>query len=146
MDGLLERVRRLPVKLGSGRARVAAERSDVRQFQQRRVLPHEQLPFVDPDMLESHLEQVPQAVGLTRRHDIVIRFVGLKHQQHGLGVVGGVAPVSAYVEVSEDEFVLKSRLIQAAPLVIFRVMKSAPRRGLSWLLRCRGRRRRRTTR
>ena len=61
-------------------------------------------------MLERDIEKFANGMRLVRGDHIVIRFILLKHQPHGLDVFLGISPIPFGIEISEIQFLLETRL------------------------------------
>src|SRR5262249_26249088 len=61
------------------------------------------------DIPESFIEKLPDRVRFARSDDEVVGLRLLKHHPDRLHIVAGIAPVALRVEISEIQFVLKSK-------------------------------------
>src|ERR1035437_9677201 len=63
----------------------------------------DELTVIQTNSCESEFAELPDRVGFTRRHDIVIGVGLLQHQMHGANVIGSVAPVALGLQISDLE-------------------------------------------
>jgi len=104
----VERRPRLPAELAPGLRCVAAELVDLGRAEVARIDLDVSLP-VEACEAERFRDELPDAVHLAGCDDKVVRCLVLEHQPHRFDVLGRVAPVSAGIQVAEEQLLLPSR-------------------------------------
>ena len=64
---------------------------------------------IEARVLERHAHEVPDRIARAGGDDVVRRLIRLEHPPHRIGVLGGITPVAAGVEIAEVEHVLEAR-------------------------------------